>query len=123
MGELEKNATPDGNDNTPAPMILLAKLKVDTAIVASPPLLTDDALASMAMKDRLLVEDGNLDTYCDLNPTAIWLEQASTTTTASNFMLVNQMMVYTQIYQVLSQVQQFHHRSPPPTRRSFATRQ
>ncbi len=37
FGSLEKKATPFGKDNTPAPMILLAKLKVDVDIEESPP--------------------------------------------------------------------------------------
>ena len=40
-GESEKNATPDGNDKTPAPMMLLARLNVDVVTVASPPLALD----------------------------------------------------------------------------------
>ena len=46
-GESEKKATPDGSDNTPAPMILFAKLKMEEDVVALPPrTLSDDAAAT-----------------------------------------------------------------------------
>jgi hypothetical protein len=37
LGSSARKATPDGSDSTPAPMMLLARLNVDVAIVAVPP--------------------------------------------------------------------------------------
>lgn len=39
LGSSARNATPEGSDSTPAPITLFAKLNVDVAIVALPPVL------------------------------------------------------------------------------------
>jgi hypothetical protein len=55
LGSLAKMATPLGNDRTPAPMTLLAKLNTDVGILASPP---DSALETNGAS---AVADGTLD--------------------------------------------------------------
>ena len=47
VGASEKKAMPLGSERTPAPTMLLAKLNVELAIVASPPFLLLTAAAVM----------------------------------------------------------------------------
>ena len=68
MGASEKNATPLGSDKTPAPIILLARLKVEVAMVASPPFGFGTSLVAAASRLRKTLDFLCLMEFTDVLP-------------------------------------------------------